>query len=149
AFIAAGSVNYVGAPGLAAMAAYRVGTGLVTVGAPQPVVGALAGRLLEPTWILLPHDLGVLSAEAATMIQKEAAGYDSLLLGSGWGHEEPTREMLVQLFDRAGALTKERHSIGFVARKVESSSENGTGALPPLVIDADGLNLLAKIENWW
>jgi ADP-dependent NAD(P)H-hydrate dehydratase / NAD(P)H-hydrate epimerase len=150
AFIAAGSVNFVGAPGLAAMAAYRVGTGLVTVGAPQPVVNALAGRLLEPTWVLLPHDLGVLAPASAVLIQKEAAGYDALLLGSGWGHEESTREMLVELFDRAGALTKEHHTIGFAApRKIESNSENGEKALPPLVMDADGLNLLSKLDKWW
>ncbi|MBN1681333.1 MAG: bifunctional ADP-dependent NAD(P)H-hydrate dehydratase/NAD(P)H-hydrate epimerase, partial [Anaerolineae bacterium] len=51
--VVAGSLNYIGAAYLAAHAAYRVGTGLVTVGAPQIIVPALAAMLPEATWLLL------------------------------------------------------------------------------------------------
>ena len=44
--------------------AYRVGAGLVTVGAPQIIIPVLAGMLPEATWILLPHDMGVLNEAA-------------------------------------------------------------------------------------
>jgi NAD(P)H-hydrate epimerase len=43
--IVAGSLNYIGAAYLAASAAYRVGTGLVTIGAPQIIVPILAGMI--------------------------------------------------------------------------------------------------------
>ena len=54
ALIAAGSVNYTGAVVLAGEAAYRVGAGLVTLAVPAPVHVALAGRIPEATWVLLP-----------------------------------------------------------------------------------------------
>jgi len=64
AMVVAGSLNYVGAPYLAASAAYRVGAGLVTVGAPQIIIPTLAGMLPEATWVLLPHDMGVINEAA-------------------------------------------------------------------------------------
>lgn len=150
ALIVAGSANYVGAPGLAAMAAYRAGAGLVTVGAPGPVASALGGHLLEPTWILLPHDMGVLVEGAARLIRQEAARYDALLLGPGWGRETSTRDLLLSLFEISARGQQPRRPIGFAAAAAEAAlSESSTAAFPPLVIDADGLNLLSEIENWW
>jgi NAD(P)H-hydrate epimerase len=37
---------------------------------------------------------------------------------------------------------------GMKRRKAKQEAGDDTGGLPPLVIDADGLNLLAKLENW-
>ncbi len=143
-----GSVNYTGAPGLAARAAYRSGTGLVSVGAPEPTVAALAGHLLEVTWMLFPHDLGVLSVDAAPLILKEAAAYDALLIGPGWGREKTTGELLAKLLDHDSARVRERRSIGFGAVAAETPKETAP-RLPPLVIDADGLNLLGQLDQWW
>jgi NAD(P)H-hydrate epimerase len=149
ALVIAGSTNYVGAPGLAALAAYRTGTGLVTIGAPGPVVGALSGHFLEPTWLMLPHDLGVLAEAAAALIHSEMGSYDALLLGPGWGREAATRAMLVKLLTQQGETSK-RRPIGFGRedKKTEASEENAAH-FPPLVVDADGLNLLSEIEDWW
>jgi NAD(P)H-hydrate epimerase len=157
ALIVAGSVNYVGAPGLAAQAAYRIGSGLVTVGAPHRVIDALSARLPEPTWLLLPHDMGVISDQAAKIIFEEAVKFDALLLGPGLGLESTTRELLTTLLtpDADSAKRQTRRNIGFL-----SVNEAGTNAselpensddrrLPPLVIDADGLNLLSEIDKWW
>jgi ADP-dependent NAD(P)H-hydrate dehydratase / NAD(P)H-hydrate epimerase len=119
ALIVAGSGNYVGAPGMAAAAAYRAGAGLVTVAAPPNVVNILSGRLFEPTWIPLPP------TGALELIRAELETVDALLLGPGWGREDATRDLLIGLFDQ--------------------KAEN----FPPVIIDADGLNLLSKIENWW
>lgn len=152
ALIVAGSVNYVGAPGLAAQAAYRVGAGLVTVGAPQPVVGALCGHLLEPTWLLLPHDLGVLAEGAAQLIRAELARYDALLLGPGWGREQATRDMLLKLLEKSDQAHDTLRAIGFaLIANVGKSSEDvpDSAVFPALIVDADGLNLLSEIENWW
>jgi NAD(P)H-hydrate epimerase len=148
--IAGGSVNYTGAPGLAARAAYRVGAGLVTVGAPGPVVSALASQLLEATWLLLPHDMGVLSSDGAAMIHEQSARYDVLVLGPGWNTEKTTRELLLKLLTQPNTNQSARRQIGFAAtatRDAEASASKDEH-LPPLIIDADGLTLLSQIDDW-
>lgn len=153
ALIVAGSVNYMGAAGLAAQSAYRVGAGLVTVGAPQPVIQVLAARLAEPTWLLLPHDMGVVAEAAAKIILEEANDYTALLLGPGFGRENTTRDMLRKLFeDATESIHRAQREIGFqtteTVREKQKNSEQQT-QLPPLVIDADALNLLSELEQWW
>ena len=59
-FIVAGSANYVGATGLCAEAAYRSGTGVVTVASIPSVISKTASLLREPTWLLLPERLGTI-----------------------------------------------------------------------------------------
>lgn len=149
ALIVGGSVNYTGAVGMAAQAAYRSGAGLVTVGAPAPVVATLASALLESTWIMLPHDMGVLSSAAAPMIEEEAEAYDALLIGCGINREKTTRDMLVQLLDRQASKAAKR-TMGFGTGKASDDGDaEKTVKLPPLVIDADALNLLSDIDEWW
>src|SRR5690606_11727029 len=87
ALVAAGSVNYTGAAMLAGMAAYRAGAGLVTMAVPAPLHGVLAGRFPEATWVLLPHELGVIAAHAAEVIAKNFESASALLLGPGFGTE--------------------------------------------------------------
>jgi NAD(P)H-hydrate epimerase len=153
ALIVAGSTNYMGAPGLAALAAYRVGVGLVTVGAPQPVVDVVSAHLFEPTWLLLPHDMGALAASAVQIVQKEMATYNALLLGPGWGREQTTREFLTTLLhsDSETAKPHPQRSIGFLEKiaDTESRAKESAPKLPSLVIDADGLNLLSDLDEWW
>ena len=151
--VVAGSINYTGAAGLASMAAYRAGAGLVTVAAPMPVISGLASQLLEPTWILLPHDMGVLSEAAAETLLKEVGTYDALLIGPGIGQEDVTRDMLLKLLEHTEQTAQRRDSrrIGFIRQDTPTEAEKAaeTVKLPPLILDADALNLLAKIENWW
>ncbi|MCC6801512.1 MAG: NAD(P)H-hydrate dehydratase [Anaerolineae bacterium] len=144
--ILGGSANYVGAPGMAARAAYRSGVGLVAVGAPEPTVAALAGHLLETIWLLFPHEMGALSADAAPYVREEAAKYSALLVGPGWGREKTTRELLLKLLDDETTRPM-RRVIGFSVSADAEKPE--AGSLPPLVIDADGLNLLSEIDEWW
>ncbi len=146
--VVGGSINYAGAAGMSAKAAYRTGVGLVTVGAPAPVTAILAAHLLEATWVLLPHDMGVLASAAAPMIRDEAAKVDAMLLGPGINREKPTHDLMVELFtDKAKPSGKS--SIGFINAKQDDSSANDALLMPPLVIDADGLNILSDIEDWW
>lgn len=146
--ILGGSTNYIGAPGMAARAAYRSGAGLVTVGAPEPTVAALAGHQLETTWLLFPHDMGALSADAAPLVRQEAANYSALLIGPGWGRDKTTRELLARLLDD-DATRPMRRVIGFSSASESDNQESENRALPPLVIDADGLNLLSELDEWW
>lgn len=124
---AVGCVNYAGAALLSCTAASRVGTGLVTGAVAKPVWPVVAGRLAEATWLPLPtgagEEDGVIGESAAPLLLGALTGYDVLLLGCGLG-QKPTTAAFVR-----AVLT----------------------ALPELsgvLVDADGLNCLAKIEEW-
>src|SRR6266498_1576147 len=97
ALIAAGSVNYTGAVLLAGEAAYRAGAGLVTLAVPVPLHGTLAGRFPEATWILLPHELGVISRDATEVFAKNLERATALLIGPGFGTEDTTKEFIENL----------------------------------------------------
>lgn len=142
--VVAGSVNYPGAPVLAAKGAYRAGAGLVRVAVPAPVQTAMAASLPEAVWTLLPHELGVLSDSAVHVLAQELSGADALVFGPGFGREEST-----QRFTRAMFMGEDRGTkgvMGFVGTAQTEQHEAGT--MPPLVIDADGLRLLGKLEDW-
>jgi hydroxyethylthiazole kinase-like uncharacterized protein yjeF len=147
ALIAAGSYNYTGAPLLAGLAAYRVGAGLVTLAVPAPLHSALAGQFPEATWILLPHEMGAVSENAAEVLVKNLERATALLVGPGFGTEDKTREFIEDLLTGKSASKKGTSHIGFVKSGADKKDEK-TNSLPPLVFDADGLKLLAKIKDW-
>jgi hydroxyethylthiazole kinase-like uncharacterized protein yjeF len=145
ALIVAGSVNYVGAASLSGSGATRVGTGLVTVALPMPIQPAVAASLTEATYLLLPHDMGVISAGAVPVLRKSLADYDALLLGPGLTQEKETVSFVHAFLGLEHA--ERRGHIGFVSSGISQQKE--VLDLPPLVIDADGLNALAAAEEWW
>lgn len=147
--VVGGSLNYVGAPALSAQAAGRSGAGLVTLGVPAPLQPLLAGHaeLTTATWLLLPHDMGVLRAEAVPVVAEGLRHADALVLGPGLGAEEATRQFVWALFGLGEGRTGSRF-VGFVAR--EEAEVAAPPALPPTVVDADALNALAAWEgSWW
>jgi NAD(P)H-hydrate epimerase len=144
ALLAAGSVNYTGAALLAGKAAYRIGAGLVTLAVPAPLHPVLAGQFPEATWELLPHEMGVIAADATKVLLANLGRATALLLGPGFGTEATTREFLSRLLTSQSAV---QSGIGFVhAEQVAESAR--ARQLPPLVLDADALKLLAQIEDW-
>ena len=147
ALIVAGSVNYTGAALLSGQAAYRVGAGLVTLAVPTPLHAALAGQFPEATWLLLPHELGVVSASAAEVLVKNLERATAILIGPGFGMENTTKEFIENLLTGKSMPKKASGRIGFVHEEIEKTDEK-SGTLPPLVFDADGLKLLASIKGW-
>ncbi len=144
--VVGGSVNYTGAPLLAGKAAYRVGAGLVSLAVPTPLYAPLAGQFPEATWLLLPHDVGVIAAKAVDVLLDELDRVTALAIGPGFGLEDTSRDFLGYLFgarSRAG-----RKPIGFQPLDKESNVKSRR-ALPALVVDADGLKLLSNFESWW
>jgi hydroxyethylthiazole kinase-like uncharacterized protein yjeF len=123
ALIVAGSVHYTGAAYMAGAAATRAGAGLVTLALPSAIHIAIAAHLAEATYLPLPHKQGFVAAEAAQIVAEKMASYDALLVGPGLGQERETPTFIE-------ALLRAREN------------------LPPLTIDADGLNILAKTEDW-
>jgi hydroxyethylthiazole kinase-like uncharacterized protein yjeF len=147
ALVVAGSVNYTGAAYLTAGSATRVGTGLVTLAPPQAIYPIVASRLAEATYLLLPHDMGVLAPDAVKVLSEKIGDYDALVLGPGFGQEKPTEEFLSQLL--SGQQVARKRRLGFAGEEETQEASSKGVKLPPLVVDADGLNLLAKIDNWW
>jgi hydroxyethylthiazole kinase-like uncharacterized protein yjeF len=137
ALIIAGSLNYTGAALLAGKAAYLAGTGLVTMAIPKPLHQALAGQFPEGTWVLLDHEEGFISHDAYRDLSEYIKYASSLLIGPGLGKKYSTKLFLETLLRNKNDLDLKDLSI----------SQNYN--LPPLVIDADGLKLLAQIEDWY
>lgn len=141
AMIVAGSSNYTGAARLAGAAAVRSGAGLVTVALPAPIHSAVAAGLPEATYVLLPHELGVIARPADEILAKQIEGYDALLLGPGLGRERETVEFVRALLTGG----TERPQVGFLGTEEQPAQP---AALLPLVVDADGLNILAGMRDW-
>ncbi len=113
ALIAAGSANYFGAPLLAGRGAYRAGAGLVALAVPKAVRATVAQDLPEATYPAVSAEID-LDAAAVDELEKSLARADAMLVGPGLG---------------------DAHA--FLAALLAQDS------LPPMVVDADGLNLLA------
>jgi hydroxyethylthiazole kinase-like uncharacterized protein yjeF len=147
AMVVAGSINYTGAAYLACQAAYRIGAGLVQAAVIRPLHTALAGSLPEVTWVILPDVMGVIAESAVDVVVGALGRATAMLIGCGFGTEETTAAFMRRLFgDRGGAAR--RGGIGFLA-DAEPDKHAPSVTLPGLVVDADGLKLLAKIPDWW
>ncbi len=127
ALIAAGSLNYTGAAYLSAAAATRAGAGLVTLAIPMPLHAALAGTLPEVTWLPLPGPEGIHTAAGASQLLHAIQEYDALLVGPGLTSTDDAQGFVETLFP--DGLPKDRWQ-------------------GRTVVDADALNLLAKLPNW-
>ncbi|MBI2165172.1 MAG: NAD(P)H-hydrate dehydratase [Chloroflexi bacterium] len=124
--VVGGSPNYLGAPYLACSGALRVGVGYVTLATGRSVANALAAKLTEATFVPLPEDgEGGLLPEAVELVRQALVGYDVLLLGCGLGQSEGAERLVRGLL--------------FSGKPLEW----------PLVVDADGLNLIAQVPRWW
>ena len=144
ALIVAGSVNYTGAAYLTGAASTRAGAGLVTLGIPGSIHAAIAAKLSEATYLLLPQTMGVINAGAIEVLREEASSYDALLIGPGLGQEEETVTFIKTLFGTPAS----RRAMGFASASEEAAEPIDPSSIPPLIIDADGLNILAQLEDW-
>ncbi|MFU8827758.1 MAG: NAD(P)H-hydrate dehydratase, partial [Brevefilum sp.] len=122
--VIAGSSPYTGAAYLAGKAAYRAGCGLVHMGALKDVHRSLSGRLIEAVWTILPDIGGAYDPQGLNAVRDGIQNASSVVIGPGWGLSDQNCDFLNKL-------------LGTIPKKT------------PLVIDADGLKLLAKLEKWW
>ena len=115
-----GSRGYTGAAALASMGALRSGAGLVYLGVPESIYSIEAIKLTEPIVFPLPEDDGKLSERAVNDILNFLPRMDAVLIGPGLGQSLGTMAVL------------------------EAVLNNGDC---PVVIDADGINLIAKHKD--
>jgi ADP-dependent NAD(P)H-hydrate dehydratase / NAD(P)H-hydrate epimerase len=121
-----GSLNYPGAAYLSCSGTIRVGAGLTTLAISQNLQPILAAKLTEVTYLPLPEPgPGSSAADSLNLLRQQLPQYDVLLMGCGLGQSQSVRDL-------------EEHLL------LDSSSK-----LPPVVLDADGLNMLAQYPEWW
>lgn len=115
-----GSRGYTGAPALAAMGALRTGAGLVYLGVPESIYEIEAIKLNEPVVFPLPDRDGMFSENATAEICKWLPKMDAVLIGPGIGQSQGS-------------------SLAVKAVLKEFSG--------PVVVDADGINVLMEHKN--
>ncbi|GIK39599.1 MAG: bifunctional ADP-dependent (S)-NAD(P)H-hydrate dehydratase/NAD(P)H-hydrate epimerase [Chloroflexota bacterium] len=147
ALLVAGSMSYTGAAILAGQAATRSGAGLVTLAPPQVIHPIVASRLAEATYIPLPHAEGAIAPEATRLLFSKLDGIDALLIGPGLSQAAPTVAFLKEFLSGKAGLPQ--RAVGFRQPEAETSSPDKSPSIPPLIVDADALNILAGLEKWW
>lgn len=111
-----GSRGYTGAAFFAAMGALRSGAGLVFLGVPESIYGIEAVKLNEPVIFPLPDAGGRLSVDAVPEILTRLPQMDAVLVGPGLGQSEGTLAVVRAVLEKAEC---------------------------PVVVDADGINVLS------
>ena len=118
--VVGGSLRFPGAPMMAAMAAARAGAGYVTLAVPAHIAPIVQAHMLEIPVVALPcTDDGVFAPEAAELVERLAAGKSAVLVGPG--------------------MRVSSGSAAIVSRLMHLDI--------PLVVDADGLNCLARLTE--
>jgi len=143
ALLIAGSARYTGAALLAAQGALRSGVGLVTLALPASLHPAVIAAAPEATALPLPHTDGSLTAEGVPQVLEQAKTVQAMLIGPGLGQAPETEAFLRSLL----GLKREKRGTGLL-QPVETWVASEERTLPPLILDADGLNILSKISNW-
>lgn len=128
AMLLCGSLPYPGSAFLAGNAAARVGAGLITMAVSEQMLPIYASSFHETTFLILPGE-DEHSLKRVNLLLENLEGYRSLLLGPGMGQSSETREVILHILEHLRTLPAEKR--------------------PRLIIDADGLNNLSALENWW
>jgi len=123
-----GSPPYPGSTYLAGSAAGRSGAGLITLAVTRNMQPIYAGAFHEATFTLLPAEAAGSFACVSTLME-QLPGYRALLMGPGLGQSPYIREVILGLLEELRAMPVEQR--------------------PRLLVDADGLNNLSALEQWW
>ena len=110
-----GSRGYTGAAYLATMGALRCGAGLVYLGVPESIYSIEAVKLNEPVVFPLPDESGVYHPSSCEAVSARIKGMDAVLIGCGMGQGSGPLAVLETVLREATC---------------------------PVVLDADGINLL-------
>lgn len=112
-----GSRGYTGAAALAALGSLRSGAGLVYLAVPECIYDIEAVKLTEPIVLPMADRDGTFSTDAVDGVRALLTKMDAVLIGPGLGQSEGTLAVLIEVIT---------HYSG------------------PVVVDADGINLLSR-----
>jgi hydroxyethylthiazole kinase-like uncharacterized protein yjeF len=116
-----GSEGMAGAAIMSAKSAIRSGAGLVDVALPRSIYSVVASQAIEPVYTLLDHTPdGGLTADSQQALNDSLSKSSACLIGCGLGRSDMAAEMVTQILLQA---------------KV------------PVVLDADGINIIAENIN--
>lgn len=147
--VVAGSPQFAGAAALCCAAAGRSGAGIVSAALPRSIVPVVVGLVPEVTVVILPEgESASVARRAAEAIGERLKQSKAIVIGPGLGDDEATAALLNALFGSSAV----RGAIGFGSSAGAELDEQGgviASSGKPAVIDADGLNWLAKQPSWW
>ncbi len=115
-----GSRGFTGAAYLAAMGALRSGSGLTFLGVPESIYAIEAVKLNEPVVFPLPDAGGKLNENAIPEILERIQTMDAVLIGCGLGQSAGTLAVVKAVLEKAKC---------------------------PVVLDADGINVIARHKD--
>lgn len=150
--IIAGSPSYPGAAWIASRSAGRNGAGIVYLATPRSVIATMAAAMPEVAYIPLPDsEASSAASRAVARMHDVLAKVKALVVGPGLGDDDSTNYLLSAMFGLGDRVHRSLHGFGFGAEPAEvahidSIFDQFEGQI---VLDADGLNWLAKQENWW
>jgi ADP-dependent NAD(P)H-hydrate dehydratase / NAD(P)H-hydrate epimerase len=150
--IVAGAPGYVGAAILCAMAAGRAGAGIVNLAVHRPWIPSIAPVVPEASFTILPDgDLGSTSSRLLETVAEKASKCAAFVVGPGLGDDDYARQLVSALLGISAR--RQGASLGFGSTQAQSANDHGGKSLlefeRPIVVDADGLNALATIDDWW
>jgi len=150
--IVAGAPGYAGAAMLSALAAGRAGAGIVNVATSRGVAGLVVGAAPETAAIPLPDPEGPMGKKAVEEFEKKLEKSAALLVGPGLGEEEDADAVMTSLFARDARKAAIGFGFGVPAARASEPAPEGDSLAArsgkPIAIDADGLNWLARQDNW-
>jgi len=115
--VIAGSKGMTGAAALTCLSAYKVGAGIVSLGVPASINNILEEKLTEVITVPLPDNEGKLCKESFYAIKAHLENASMIAIGPGLGQNAEIIELMELIFQNS---------------KV------------PIVIDADGINAVAR-----
>ncbi len=151
--IVAGAPSYIGAAVLCAQGAGRAGAGVTNLAVPRGLVPAIVPAVPEAAYLLLSETESTAGARrAAEMIVDKLEKSSAVVIGPGLGEDESASGLLGALFGIGSAA----RPMGFGGSDggAASGGTKTSGVAPliaagkPMVVDADGLNWLAKQDDW-
>jgi ADP-dependent NAD(P)H-hydrate dehydratase / NAD(P)H-hydrate epimerase len=149
--IVAGAPGFAGAAVLSTMAAGRAGAGIVNVACSRAVAAMVVEAVPEAATITLADsEAAAGSKRAIDRIGKKLEKSAALLVGPGLGEDEAATALMEALFGSERSRQSIGFGIGSPAAPEPTKLDGGLVAAcgKPVVIDADGLNWLAKQTGW-
>ena len=126
--IVGGSKKYPGSMLMAASATLNTGVGLLSLAIPLSIYDVIAGKIPEATLDTINNNNEFISKDNIKYLFENKKRINSLLIGCGMESNNTTQA-----------------SVDFLLKNISNHFKYLNG----IVIDADGLNNLSKINEWW